>query len=287
MGTQEYELRRLALDDAGIGAVSALLRSVWPHEPKFQPAYLKWLYVDNPAGRAIGFNAYRGDELVAHYVTVPWDGALAGRPLRGVLSLNTATHPAHQGKGLFTKLAEATYAAAAAEGVAFVIGVANANSTPGFTRKLGFHLLAPLDVRVGVGRCPRDERHSSTFARSWSPALLAWRIAAPGARYTSAVWGGGRSVEAATTYPGMRAVLAAFQDPRLAEVCATLPEAPARARVWMGMNASAYSWPGLYVRVPDRARPSPLNLIFRRLDAQGVVPEREALKFEAVDFDAY
>ena len=113
--------------------------------------YLKWLYVDNPEGEVVGFNAIEGDRLAAHYVCVPMRVNIHGASMRVLLSLNTATHPDFQGQGLFTKLAERTYEAGTTDGFHAVYGVANANSTPGFLRKLAFDLISPLESKMGTG----------------------------------------------------------------------------------------------------------------------------------------
>ncbi|MBK8949251.1 MAG: GNAT family N-acetyltransferase [Flavobacteriales bacterium] len=133
-----YELRPLDLSDAGLAPVTDLLRTVFPEAGHFTPEVLRWQYVHNPDGAAVGFNAWAGGTLAAHYVTIPLRAVVDGVEEPGLLSLNTATHPQHQGKGLFTRLAEATYAAGAAQGRGFVVG-GQCEQTPGFTRKLGFH----------------------------------------------------------------------------------------------------------------------------------------------------
>src|SRR5205814_9366938 len=99
---------------------------------------LAWRYRDNPAGQVVGADAWDGARLAAHYVTCPLEARIDGAVVKGLLSLNTATHPDYQGRGLFTTLAEAAYAQGAAAGYGFVIGVANAYSTPGFVRRLAF-----------------------------------------------------------------------------------------------------------------------------------------------------
>jgi len=59
-------------------------------------------------------------------------------------SADTMTHPNHQGKGLFTKLALKTYALAKEEGVKIVWGFPNKNSYPGFIKKLNWKDHGPL-----------------------------------------------------------------------------------------------------------------------------------------------
>src|SRR5687768_7937755 len=105
----EYEVRELDLSEAGVRDCVILLRAVFPHASHLTQDYLDWQYNRNPAGKAVGFNAYSAGILAAHYVTIPLVARIAGETRSGVLSLNTATHPDHQGKKLFTRLAEKTY----------------------------------------------------------------------------------------------------------------------------------------------------------------------------------
>ncbi|MFQ5495797.1 MAG: GNAT family N-acetyltransferase, partial [Phycisphaerae bacterium] len=151
------------------------------------PAYLRWLYADNPRGQVIGFNAWSGGELAGHYAVIPIRALLDGKTVHAALSLNTAVHPDHQGKGLFTRLAEMTYDRAVALGVDHVVGVANANSTPGFVRKLAFESVGRLEARL-FWRWPRPAVAGSVAAgrwsRRWDADDLSWRIRNPSARYT-------------------------------------------------------------------------------------------------------
>src|SRR5882672_10342010 len=105
----EYALREVSVDDASIAQVAGLLRQVFPRSAHFTNEAVRWQYRDNPDGHVVGYNAWLGDELAGHYVTIPLLARVNGREEKGLLSLNTATHPSHQGKGLFTKLANATY----------------------------------------------------------------------------------------------------------------------------------------------------------------------------------
>src|SRR5262245_10816784 len=121
----EYALRPVTVEQADIEEMAALLRVVFPDAPHFTEEALGWQYRDNPDGQVVGFNAWLDAVLAAHYVTIPLVARVNGKEEKGLLSLNTATHAVHQGKGLFTKLANATYDLGRSMGYGFVIGVAN------------------------------------------------------------------------------------------------------------------------------------------------------------------
>jgi GNAT superfamily N-acetyltransferase len=255
--------------------------------------YLRWLYRDNPAGTVVGTDAWDGARLAAHYACVPAAATLEGRDRTVLLSLNTATHPDYQGRGLFTRLAEATYAAGARDGHALVYGVANANSTPGFLRKLGFSLAGRLDARVGTGRVDAMAGHgaevaarSASFVRRWPAAELAWRVASP-----ARPWRHGRLRDGtlAAWTPTGTAGISAWSELGAAEAT-TVPEA-VRApwlRLHLGLRpADARGMRGLWMDVPARFRSSPLNLIFRTLQHDAGVPDASDIHFNAIDFDAF
>ena len=281
---QGYDLRPVESDSGALAECAALLVKVL--SPALDLRYLNWLYAENPAGAAVGFNAFHNGTLAAHYAAIPLSARVNGRVEKGLLSLNTATHPGHQGKGLFPAIAAQTYARAAELGFEFVIGVANARSTRGFTEKLGFQLVAPLDVLVGVGSIePGADVRGESYLPLWSNEAIAWRLRRPGARYVAGLPRGSLcDVFATVAKFGMLARL----DRVPAAVAGGLPRAGplSRLRLSIGLDPAARR-KGLFVRVPDRLKPSPLNLIFRDLSGGGRVLDADRVRWTLLDFDAY
>ena len=249
---------------------------------KSTPQSIAGRYADNPADPVVGADAWSGARLAAHYVTCPARFLVEGRPLRGLLSLNTATHPDFQGRGLFTRLAQATYAAGTEQGYDFVFGVANANSTPGFTRKLGFQLVAPLEAGVLLRTPRRLSDRPVQFAADWTEELMAWRLANPAAEYRAAAQGETTGVWAPTHLPLVNC--AAFLPGRRAPSRA----GPLAASLFIGLEPRLDLTRLGLLRLPERFRPSPLNLIYRPLSdrAPGALdPSSVAVSF--LDFDPY
>ena len=177
----EYKIEQMSVSDNSIEEVKKLLHTTFPNRAdKFSTEYLKWQYAENPRGEVIAFNAYDKDgKLAAHYAVIPIEMMIAGKVTKGVLSLNTATHPEHRGKRLFTILAERTYDEALKKGRKFVIGVANANSTHGFLKNLGFYLIAPLDVKVGFGSPFKESSYCDKNYVFYDEEAMRWRIRCP------------------------------------------------------------------------------------------------------------
>lgn len=278
------DLRPVATDDRSLEEVSALLARAFPGVSHLGRDYLAWAYRDGPDGSVVGFNAYDGGRLAAHYVTQPLRARVNEVEERGLLSFHTATDPDFRGRGLFPRLARATFEEAARRGYGHVVGVANAASSPGFVGKLGFQLVAPLDVRIGLG--PRAGGRSGPtprYERLWSRSAARWRLACPARRYRAVGRAEKTVVYAPTGRLGIWVELA-----RLPRELAAAVE-PLRAhplRLWIGLEPGGARWP-LSARVPTRLRPSPLNLIFLDLTRAGRRLDAAEVRFSAMDFDAY
>lgn len=278
------------VDPARRADYEALFRLCFPGADHLDAAYLQWLYAANPDGTVVGFDAWDGATLVAHYVCIPARAVIGGESCRVLLSLNTATAPAWQGQGLFTRLAALTYERATAEGFRAVYGVANANSTPGFLRKLGFTLVRPLEARLGLGRLFEDDGGmkggfdlgSLDFRREWSAAALAWRQANPLAAVSTRTCHGRAAFFARTRWP-------------LLTACAELPApavadggpAPTPFRVFLGTVPEGLRLRRTWWRIPAFLKPSPLNLIYRDLQQPGFAPAAGRSLVSFLDFDAF
>lgn len=266
-----------------LGAYAGLLSEVFGAGPKFAPGALGWRYRDNPAGTVVGADAWAGETLAAHYVACPLAATVEGQALKGLLSLNTATHPAFQGQGLFTRLAREAYDQGAELGYDFVIGVANAQSTPGFLGKLGFQHVGRLEAGL-LARTPRSfEPAELQFSGTWDAATLAWRLANPAAAYRTVRRGALTTVYADTHLPGVRC--AGFVE---VEAEAARAAAPLGLTLFLGLDPRMPLGRLGFISLPDRFRPSPLNLIYRPLSARAprsLDPRATAISF--LDFDPY
>ena len=150
------ELRPIEVDDRSLRECADLFAACFPKASHLTVDYLAWMYRDNPRGHVVGFNAHDKGKVVAHYATLPCEVMLGGAPRKALLAILSASHPEYQGQGLFPRLAERTYEHIDAQRYACVYGVGNANSTPSLVRKIGFQLVIPLDVRIGVSALKPD-----------------------------------------------------------------------------------------------------------------------------------
>jgi len=282
MTAEALEIKPAGTSPEQLAAYSRLLSEVFEASPKFTPQAIAWRYRDNPAGAVVGADAWSGETLAAHYVTCPLWATVEGRRLHGLLSMNTATHPDFQGQGLFTRLAQATYDQGRAAGYDFVIGVANANSTPGFLRKLEFQHVASLKAGVLVSAPRRFDDAPVQYAGDWSPELLTWRLANPAARYGVGKSGALTGVFAQTHLPFVKcaAFVETGVEPR--------PGRPLGPALFIGLEPRLDFTRQGFFDLPERFRTSPLNVIWRPLGEAAPArldPDRVALNF--LDFDPY
>lgn len=271
----DYIIEQVKTDESALLEILGLMRlSFAGHSEKFNLDYMHWQYAGNPVGKIVGFNAYMGDLLAAHYVTMPIYMMIEGKKTLGLLSLNTATHPEHQGKRLFTTLANKTFEYAAGNGYKFVIGVANAQSTHGFLKHLKFKLIGPLTFKVGMGR-NLYQRKDYTFTRYWDKEIMEWRLKNPSMEYYK-----NGDMIVSPIKPGFKKLV--FHDKEGLVALPMLHGRPFNLYIGYGADLSK----GVYCGVPKFIEHSPFNLIFRDL-TDGTLPEvtKDNILFELIDFD--
>lgn len=286
------ELLPSRCDESAYDEYVELFEKCFPGTNKYNRDYLDWLYRCNPDGNVVGFDARDGGRLAGHYVCIPVSAKVGGEEVKVLLSLNTATHPDYQGKGLFTQLAERTYAAGAAQGYDSVYGIANANSTPGFIRKLNFQLVGPLKAMVGIGSLGINfaDLQDIQFQRTWSPEALAWRCACPINPLIARAGYDRTSFFAPALFGG--ACMAVAEIGRAATTASvaigTTRRFASPLRLFIGqMPTAALSSLTLFANIPSRLRPSPLNLIYRSFSGRVNALNQDAVFLNFLDFDAY
>jgi len=283
-----FDFQESQCDDGALQRYATLFRICFPNASHLTPAYLRWLYHDNPCGHVVGMDALVDGVLAAHYVCIPAVINLQGVEARALLSLNTATHPSYQGKGLFTKLAELTYDLGRRMGFSSVYGVANANSTPGFLRKLGFQHVACLDARIGLGRPASSDwdrvGREAEFCRRWSSEQLQWRMRNPVNPLRFSRLDEGSSAFYAKT--DKRGVMVWGEAPLALDGVAEVRPSAFSPRLFLGLYPHGAATRRLSIDIPSWMRPSPLNFIYRSLREDHRIDPR-AVSFNFMDFDAY
>ena len=199
-----------------------------PDSPLLSESYLRWLYLENPAGTATLILARYGEVLIGVIALIPIDLEAAGRITPASIAVNVLTHPEHRGKHAFGKMIKRARAVLSAEG-RWLIGHPNAAATPGWTRaRMTFReprriymakLRAPFSPRrvrsvdaAALHRIPdefwgRVSRRAELHTR-YTPQFLEWRfLRAPHKRYdVAAVSRRGQLIGLRVTAPFRRGV---------------------------------------------------------------------------------
>lgn len=276
-----YDFLPIQTDKLSIKKITELLQITFPHAKKYTESFVDWQYDQNPIGKMVGYNAFLDNELAAHYALMPIKAKVFGKEELGLLSLNTATHPKHRGKKLFTRLATDSYALAREQGYGFVIGVANAQSTHGFLRKLDFQLVGPLEAKLGLGPLKKKKKKIEVdYEKCWDQETLSWRLANPSWNYR--VHNG--RISSATDKKGIKAILMDMDTNEVGEK-KSIGYRP--MNLWLGVDDTIDWGKSFYFDIPEKFKPSPLNLIFKDLTGKGRLFNFSSVRFRALDFDAY
>lgn len=123
-------------------------------------AFWAWKHEQNPFGPSLAAVAEEQGLLVGLRTFLRWQWRVENQLFQSIRAVDTATHPEHQRKGIFSKLTRAVLEQA--QGNAdFVFNTPNSNSLPGYLkmgwRKVGIlplylKVLAPIDFVLGLGK---------------------------------------------------------------------------------------------------------------------------------------
>ena len=293
MSETNLEFQATKTDPESLSEYLRLFQSCFPTAGHFSEPYLRWLYQENPEGTIVGTDALENGRVVAHYVCAP---ALirtnqSANPVKALLSLNTATLPSHQGRGLFTALANATYERAKIQQFAAVFGVANQNSVGGFSRKLGFQNVLGLEARLGVGSFPRmdwkEAKAKACFERIWKTETIRWRARNPSNTLKqSQDHDGSIRVSGKTNFPLIDIRAHIYNNSLVVKTDQTSLSCRPFHLV-LGSEPKGTARYRFSLPIPDRLKPSPLRFIYRNLQDPSEKLDPDSVLFTFLDFDAY
>jgi GNAT superfamily N-acetyltransferase len=138
-----------------------------------------WKHAESPFGVSPAWVATVDGEVVGFRTFLRWEFTIDGQLVRAVRAVDTATHPEHQGRGVFTALTEHALAALREDGVAFVFNTPNERSRPGYLR-MGWRPVRKLPVLArprSLTALPRLLR-ARVAAEKWSVTTSAGEPAA-------------------------------------------------------------------------------------------------------------
>ena len=110
--------------------------------------YWNWKHVDNTFGESPVFLAVEKGEIIGVRAFMTWEWLNGDQRLKAIRAVDTATHPQHQGKGIFKKLTLSLLEQCKNQGVGLVFNTPNNKSKPGYL-KMGWEEAGKLPVKVG------------------------------------------------------------------------------------------------------------------------------------------
>lgn len=107
----------------------------------------RFKHVDNPFGKSLVLLAETGGEVIGVRAFMRWKWQKGNQVFSAFRAVDTATHPNHQGKGIFKKLTNKALEVGANNGDHFVFNTPNKQSKPGYL-KMGWEEVGKLNVAV-------------------------------------------------------------------------------------------------------------------------------------------
>jgi GNAT superfamily N-acetyltransferase len=127
--------------------------------------FFAWKHDQNPFGPSPAWVAVEGGEIIGFRTFLRWELACGDERLRMVRAVDTATDPAHQGKGVFKRLTLGAVEELTGQGYDAVFNTPNDQSRPGYLKMGWTQLGCPT-----LGVAPRSPAALVGMARSRTPA---------------------------------------------------------------------------------------------------------------------
>jgi GNAT superfamily N-acetyltransferase len=131
------------------GIISVLKASLG--ESKLPKTERVWRYkhIDNPFGKSLVLIAIEDEIIIGVRAFMRWKWQYKGKVYSTFRAVDTATHPHHQGKGVFKKLTLKAIELGVINGDDFIFNTPNNQSLPGYL-KMGWEELGKLKINI----CP-------------------------------------------------------------------------------------------------------------------------------------
>lgn len=106
-----------------------------------------WKHEENPFGNSYVLLAEKNEELIGLRAFMQWEWQWNSKTYRAIRAVDTATHPKHQGKGIFKKLTLDQLERCRKDDIRFVFNTPNTQSMPGYL-KMGWKVQGKMPLKI-------------------------------------------------------------------------------------------------------------------------------------------
>lgn len=107
----------------------------------------RYKHIENPFGKSLVLVAVENGSIIGVRALMRWEWQLGKQVFSALRAVDTATHPEHQGKGVFKKLTLNAIEIAKEQGDDFIFNTPNSQSLPGYL-KMGWEEVDKLKIRI-------------------------------------------------------------------------------------------------------------------------------------------
>lgn len=149
----ETQFSTWTCDSSHLKGLITLGESYFPQgNPALSAEFLKWSYIDNPAGPATLIIAHEDGVYIGMMALLPIMIERDGQSYKACIAVNALTHPEHRKKNLFLKILKYTCEYASANQI-WLLAHPNANAFPAWKRsRMMFR--EPLQLHLAKFGCP-------------------------------------------------------------------------------------------------------------------------------------
>lgn len=133
-------------------------------------AFWRWKHIQNPFGESMVLLAEENNQIIGLRAFMNWEWKCNGKIYRSVRAVDTATHPDHQGKGIFKKLTLEGLSIVETLGTEFVYNTPNHKSKPGYL-KMGWQEQGRMSLKLKINPFAYQQKMPVDF-ENWDKVLL-------------------------------------------------------------------------------------------------------------------
>jgi predicted N-acetyltransferase YhbS len=127
--------------------LEVLKASLGETSSKKTEAVWRYKHLENPFGRSLVLVAVENDRIIGVRALMRWKWQLGKQVFSALRAVDTATHPEHQGKGVFKKLTLKALEIAKEQSDHFIFNTPNTQSLPGYL-KMGWEEVDKLKIQI-------------------------------------------------------------------------------------------------------------------------------------------